>query len=304
MEKKEKKVKELAGGELIEYVEILKALTVLNEKAILIIFIAFIGFSILKFIFDAPISIGVLALLFLFGVVLSGYIYSLNALLKEKEGGIYKIENLCFAYFVANLVIYSGIVHYIGGVEWIGIFIYFFQIVEANVFLSRRKAVFFTVLATISYAALGFLEYFGILPHYKFFIPATEPYKNLNYLLVTICAGAVFGFHYVAFLVRHFSKTFRRIRRELSKERRELQKAKFKLEETRDTLEIRVRARTKELEELAKSLEQQVKERTIELQEKVEELERFQKFAVGREMKMVELKKKIEELEEKLKKQK
>ena len=51
-------------------------------------------------------------------------------------------------------------------------------------------------------------------------------------------------------------------------------------------------------EEEKKSLEQKVKRRTKELQEKIEELERFQKFAVGRELKMIELKKELEKLKE------
>ena len=62
-------------------------------------------------------------------------------------------------------------------------------------------------------------------------------------------------------------------------------------------MEVRVQARTKELKELAGGLEQQVEKETRELQEKISELERFQKLAVGRELKMVELKNKIKELE-------
>jgi PAS domain S-box-containing protein len=76
------------------------------------------------------------------------------------------------------------------------------------------------------------------------------------------------------------------------------------LEEAKNVLEIKVKARTKELSELAQSLEEKVKEKTKELQEKLEELERFQKFAVGRELKMVELKKEVEELKEELSRKK
>lgn len=55
-----------------------------------------------------------------------------------------------------------------------------------------------------------------------------------------------------------------------------------------------------ELKKLQKELEEKVKERTEELQEKIEELEKFQKLAVGRELKMVELKEEIEMLKERL----
>lgn len=80
----------------------------------------------------------------------------------------------------------------------------------------------------------------------------------------------------------------------------ELSKTKSELEESKTVLEIRVAARTRELRELTEGLDLRVKERTKELQEKIEELERFQKLAVGRELKMTELKKEIKKLQKKL----
>lgn len=74
---------------------------------------------------------------------------------------------------------------------------------------------------------------------------------------------------------------------------KELEKMTKALEESKTVLAIKVKARNQELEGLTKSLEEQVKERTGALQEKVEELEKFQKFAVGREVKMVELKEEL-----------
>lgn len=71
------------------------------------------------------------------------------------------------------------------------------------------------------------------------------------------------------------------------------------LEEARDVLEIKIGARTKELEELNRNLEGKVTERTKELQERVGELERFHELTIGRELKMVELKKEIKKLEKK-----
>lgn len=54
----------------------------------------------------------------------------------------------------------------------------------------------------------------------------------------------------------------------------------------------------------SKNLEKKVEEKTKELKEKIEELEQFNKFAVGRELKMLELKKRLKELEDKLGKEK
>jgi len=68
------------------------------------------------------------------------------------------------------------------------------------------------------------------------------------------------------------------------------------LEKAKTGLEEQVAARTKELQELNKNLEDEVSKRTEELQDKLLELERFNKIAVGRELKMVELKEEVARL--------
>jgi HAMP domain-containing protein len=82
---------------------------------------------------------------------------------------------------------------------------------------------------------------------------------------------------------------------------KDLKKSHTALEEAKTVLEIKVAARTRELRELAEQREEIIKQRTKELREKIEELERFQRLAVGRELKMIELKKKIRELEKRKK---
>lgn len=75
----------------------------------------------------------------------------------------------------------------------------------------------------------------------------------------------------------------------------DLKKSRTALEESKNVLEVRVAARTRELQELTKNLEEKVRERTKELQNRLDELERFHRLTVGRELKMVELKERIKE---------
>ncbi len=65
-------------------------------------------------------------------------------------------------------------------------------------------------------------------------------------------------------------------------------------------LEVRVRARTKELKELNEKQEEIIEARTKDLKKKIKDLESFRRVVVGREMKMMELKKKIKKLEAKI----
>ncbi len=83
---------------------------------------------------------------------------------------------------------------------------------------------------------------------------------------------------------------------------KDLERSRSALEEAKVVLEIKVRARTKELKDLSESLEQQVKERTKEIQGRMNELERFQKLVIGRELKMIELKKELKKLKKEFKK--
>ncbi len=94
--------------------------------------------------------------------------------------------------------------------------------------------------------------------------------------------------------------TFSSITQNLHRHYIGLLEAQEEVEMAKTTLEIKVAARTRELKELSESLERQVKARTKELQEKIEQLEKFNKLAVGRELKMVELKKEIKSLKKEI----
>jgi len=75
-------------------------------------------------------------------------------------------------------------------------------------------------------------------------------------------------------------------------------KIRIELGGEKKSIDIKEDDRTKELKELAVALDQRVKERTKDLQEKVKELEKFNRLAVGRELKMVGLKEEIKKLKE------
>ena len=74
--------------------------------------------------------------------------------------------------------------------------------------------------------------------------------------------------------------------------------SKLVVQKVKESREIRGRLEKALLENEKRrmELEERVKERTKELQQKVEELEKFQKLAVGREIKMIELKEEIKKI--------
>lgn len=68
------------------------------------------------------------------------------------------------------------------------------------------------------------------------------------------------------------------------------------LEKNKTELEIKVSERTSQLFDLNKNLEDEVQKRTTELKSKLLELKKFNKIAIGRELRMVELKEEIKRL--------
>ena len=142
-------------------------------------------------------------------------------------------------------------------------------------FFRDQKTVIFSGL-------LSFLSY-GILFYTYHLKEILEPPLDLTLLFVS--CGAI------AFITNSLREYYYN-----------LLETQDEIETAKSSLEIKVAARTRELEELSKSLEEQVKERTKELQEKMKELEKFNRLAVGRELKMIGLKEEIQKLKEELEK--
>jgi len=219
---------------------------------------------------------------------------------KAKTSG--KIDDFHFAYLSFELLIITSLVHFIGGVEGIGILFYIFIILYGGIFLSRSRSLFLTIIALVLYSSFILFEYFEIIPHRP---TSKVSYKEMGSVVSYVMIMG-FTFLFVVYTVGVFAEKLKKRTNELfktyenlEKRSRDLNKAKDELEEAKSSLEIKVKARTKELEELTQGLEEKVKERTKEIEKKVEELKKFNKLAVDRELKMIQLKKEIKILKEK-----
>ena len=238
---------------------------------------------IARFLLKVPIPLLILFLIFIWFLLYFAYEFFTK---KAKTGQ--ELYNLYFKYNIVDTLFLTLIIHYLGGVAWIGVIFYILVLVMAGVILPKKQAIILGFIALFFYSILVFFEYFGIISHKPIFLLEPNLYQSLSYVATNILVVAAFFF-----FVAETAGTFSEI---LKQKTRELQKAYEKARNARKVLEIRVKARTKQLNELTEQREEVIKQRTKELQEKIEELGRFHKLAVGRELKMIELKEEIKNL--------
>jgi len=247
---------------------------------------------IFKFVFQFSVPFPIFVLLFLWLILYLSHNYFIKFRKTEKD-----LEDFYFRNSLIDAAFVTAVAYYLGGAEGIGFVFYILVIILPASLLPKEKISFLSFFIVFLYSILLFLEYFEILPHRTpFGIYSGLMHKNFFYLLFQIIT--LFAIlHFVAEEISTLSGKFR-------KNQIELIKAKEETEEVKEALEIRVRARTRQLEELAASFEEEAKEKTKELLEKIDELERINKLMIGRELKMIELKEEIARLKSELEKYK
>ncbi len=219
---------------------------------------------------------------------------------KKKKGGIFKGTRTLFTKLLFVSVVFTALPVFISGL----LIVFSYEHAIESFFLAQEEEFI---------AAIG-----------KPFISILQNLRSQAFLtVIMVIALSLFG---ASLLARQLIRPIKKLTRGAEKVRRgsfdvqvetdgedeigqltktfnemvdQLKKQTF-LREQKETLEVRVAARTKELEELNKQLESQVKERTSELEKRVKEYEKMNKLMVGRELKMIELKKELKKAREEL----
>ena len=137
-------------------------------------------------------------------------------------------------FFLAEVVLITLLVHFMGGSEWIGNVFYLFTVLYANFFLPRFHGAIVTGWVVACYSALVLLEAGGVLPHQTLFALSVAPYRSAAYNVATILAGTVGIYVVVAFTVRTFAAIYAQKNRELEAREQELANLSRKLMTAQD----------------------------------------------------------------------
>jgi len=237
---------------------------------------------IARFILGIQIPVAVITLMFAWFLI-----YFLHEHLVRKAKDDREIYNTYFRQNIGDILLLTLTIHFLGGAEWIGVVFYSLVLATSGVILPKAKTMALGFIAFAFYSSLILLECFGIIPHRPLFLLEPGIYSSLPYVGIQMLV--VLGiFYFISEAAGTFSEA-------LKVKTEQLRKSFEEEEESRKILEIRVKARTKELRELMDEQEGTIEQRTKELQKKIKELEAFRKVAVGRELKMIELKKALRE---------
>jgi len=236
-----------------------------STDSVRIMVLSFLALSLfLKVFLKVPFS-STLFLLELLWILLSFPFFYVTKRMK----GVIEINNFHLFWIVCELFLLTFIVHFVGGIMWVGPFFYLFFALYENFLFGKRQRIAMLFLTIMFYVGLVFLELFKFIPTYRIF-SLPNLYENLDYIISTVIITS--GMIIFSFLASGIFRT------ELENKIGQI----FKI--------------NRSLLDAQKSLERANKE----LLERMRELEKINKFAVGRELKISELKEKIEELERKL----
>jgi len=85
----------------------------------------------------------------------------------EIHGDRQRLTNIHFSYYLPGALCATALAYYLAGMEWLGIFVYFFDLIFANMLFTRTRGLFTTAYIALCYLGMIYLEKEGMLPHFR-----------------------------------------------------------------------------------------------------------------------------------------
>ncbi len=114
----------------------------------------------------------------------------LYATVLRRCASISDVHSLALGYLVLEVLILTVCVHFLGGVEWIGVLFYGLVVGDASLVLPTRRLYLVVTLAVFLYGGLAFLEYSGVIPHRPFFLPGLTLHQDGTWVILTVLAAS------------------------------------------------------------------------------------------------------------------
>lgn len=116
------------------------------------------------------------------------------------------LDNLHFAYYFPGVIFTTIAVFFLGGSHWAAFSLYFFDLVYANVLMTRARGALITALVVIGYASVALLEYAVIFPQQREFLVSLVSRGGVEGLVVASMLVQITLFCLLSFGTGLFSK--------------------------------------------------------------------------------------------------
>ncbi|HNX90506.1 MAG TPA: ATP-binding protein [Candidatus Omnitrophota bacterium] len=244
--------------------------------------------------------------LIIWACVCTGYWIHTNA---AEFKSVKATEDEHMSYFLFTAVIGGGILNSLGGCEWVGFFVYAFDLVYANILLPRGKALQVIGMYGISFTTVCLLEYWAVIPHVSPVPSGFQKYNDPGYVM-TMCVVVIgFFFLLLSLETEMFARVFRDREDKLRMSRKRLESKTTQMEIIAGELTKKI-AENDEMKKAAKiyieNKEKEVIRTREDMEEQIEKLKKTQRamlFMINdlNEMR-TQLKDGKDQLEEKVKK--
>jgi len=136
--------------------------------------------------------------------------------LLRRQRTLRSLQNVHAAFLALESVLVTYLIHWLGGVAWVGILFYLFTVIYANFFLPPLAGYVVTGLALLGFALVAVLEMMGLIPHYLPFRGDVPPHRDPVRVVATVLVGGVGFYAVLAFTVRAFATMYEERRRALA----------------------------------------------------------------------------------------
>ena len=129
-----------------------------------------------------------------------------------------QLNAICIIQISIDILLYSFIIYFTGGIESIAFIFYFFAILMGIIILREKQIIAITLLALVLYVTTVFMETIEGIPHINYYQLEKGIFQNIDVTLNNVTT-IVLSFIAIAFLAAFITNIIRKREEELMRER-------------------------------------------------------------------------------------
>ncbi len=174
---------------------------------VLLGFLVFV--AILKLIFRDAVATGLLVCLAIWFFANLWFAARLR-----RQTSLPAIDRLNLVYLTWEVLLLTAIVHYVGGVAWVGVLFYTLTVGYSGIGLPKGYGYIVAGAACVLFTVLALLEFYGMVSHRDFIVTGLTLHQNPGWVAVTVISSCA-AIMYTAYTGSTISGILRRQRDEL-----------------------------------------------------------------------------------------